>query len=110
MQLSALLKILQMNISYSQPEGGQPIEEVFEAEQIEVLHKLDKKLKGNTLKLQNNFNPKTIKWATWIIARLGGWKGYESQEPPGVIVLKRGLERLSYVIEGIRLEKDVGTR
>lgn len=110
MQLSALLKILQMNISYSQPEGGQPIEEVFEAEQIEVLHKLDKKLKGNTPKLQNKFNPKTIKWATWIIARLGGWKGYESQGLPGVIVLKRGLERLSYIIEGIRLEKDVGTR
>jgi len=109
MQLSALLKILQMNIAYSQPEGGQPIDEVFDAEQIEVLHKLDKKLEGNTQKLRNNFNPKTTKWATWIIARLGGWKGYESQGPPGVIVLKSGLERLGYIIEGIRLEKDVGT-
>jgi hypothetical protein len=110
MQLSALLKILQMNIAYSQPEGGQPIEEVFDAEQIEVLHKLDRKLKGNTRKLRNNSDPKTTKWATWIIARLGGWKGYDSQGSPGVIVLKRGLERLGYIIEGIRLEKDVGTR
>lgn len=110
MQLSALLKILQMNIAYSQPEGGQPIEEVFEAEQIEVLHKLDRKLQGNTPKLKNNFNPRTTKWATWIIAKLGGWKGYESQGPPGVIVLKRGIERLGYIIEGINLEKDVGTR
>jgi len=110
MQLSALLKILQMNIAYSQPEGGQPIEEVFDEEQIEVLHKLNRKLQGNTKKLSNNFNPKTTKWATWIIAKLGGWKGYESQGPPGVIVLKRGLERLGYIIEGIKLEKDVGTR
>lgn len=110
MQLSALLKILQMNIAYSQPEGGQPIEEVFDAEQIEVLHKLDRKLQGNTRKLRNNSNPKTTRWATWIIARLGGWKGYDSQGLPGVIVLKRGLERLGYIIEGIRLEKDVGTR
>jgi len=110
MQLSALLKILQMNIAYSQPEGGQPIGEVFDAEQIEALHKLEKKLQGNTQKLQNNFDPKTTKWATWIIARLGGWKGYESQGPPGVIVLKNGLERLGFIIEGIRLEKDVGTR
>ncbi|NEW80719.1 MAG: IS4 family transposase, partial [Gelidibacter sp.] len=79
LQLSALLKILQMNIAYSHPEGGQPIEEVFDDEQIEVLQKLDKKLKGNTHRLQNNNNPKTTKWAAWIIARLGGWKGYDSQ-------------------------------
>lgn len=26
------------------------------------------------------------------------------------IILKRGLERLDYIIEGIRLEKDMGTR
>ena len=110
MQLSALLKILQMNIAYSQPEGGQPIEEVFDAEQIDVMHKLNRKLQGNTPKLRNNFDPKTTKWATWIIAKLGGWKGYDSQGPPGVIVLTRGLERLGYIIEGIRLEKDVGTR
>lgn len=58
MQLSALLKILQMNIAYSQPEGGQPIAEVFDAEQIEVLHKLNRKLQGNTKKLSNNFDPK----------------------------------------------------
>lgn len=109
MQLSALLKILQMNIAYSQPEGGQPIEEVFDHEQIEVLNKLNKKLQGNTLKLQNNNDPKRTRWATWIVARLGGWKGYDSQGLPGVIVLKRGLERLEYIIEGIRLEKDVGT-
>jgi hypothetical protein len=110
MQLSALLKILQMNIAYSQPEGGQPIEEVFDEEQIEVLQKLDKKLQGKTTKLKNTSDPKTTKWAAWIIARLGGWKGYDSQGPPGVIVLKRGLERLGFIIEGIRLEKDVGTQ
>jgi hypothetical protein len=99
-----------MNIAYSHPEGGQPIEEAFDDEQIEVLQKLNKKLQGKTQKLQNNSNPKTTKWAAWIIARLGGWTGYDSQGPPGVIVLKRGLERLGFIIEGIRLEKDVGTR
>ena len=110
MQLSALLKILQMNIAYSQPESGQPIEEVFNTEEIEALQKLDKKLQGKTPKLRNNNNPQTTRWAAWIIARLGGWKGYDSQGPPGVIVLKRGLERLEFIIEVIRLEKDVGTR
>ena len=94
-QMTALLKILQMNIAYSQPEGGQPIEEVFDAEQIEVLHLMNKKLQGRTTKLQNHHDPKRTKWAAWVIGRLGGWKGYDSQGPPGVIVLKRGLDRLS---------------
>jgi hypothetical protein len=110
MQMSALLKILQMNIAYTQAEGGQPIEEVFNEEQVVTLQKLNNKLQGKTQKLKNNNNPKTTKWAAWIVARLGGWKGYESQGPPGVIVLKNGLIRLEYIIEGIRLEKDVGTQ
>jgi len=109
MQMTALLKILQMNIAYSQPEGGQPIEEVFDNEQIEVLHLMNKKLQGRTIKLQNHHDPKQTKWAAWVIGRLGGWKGYDSQGPPGVIVLKRGLDRLSYIIEGTKLVKDVGT-
>jgi hypothetical protein len=110
MQMTALLKILQMNIAYSQPEEGQPIDEVFDAEQIEVLQLMNKKLQGGTIKLQNHNNPKRTKWAAWVIGRIGGWKGYDSQGPPGVIVLKRGLDRLSYIIEGIKLAKDVGTQ
>jgi hypothetical protein len=110
MQLTALLKIIQMNIAYSQPEGGQPIEEVFDPEQIEALQLLNHKLQGKTRKQQNPNDPTRTKWATWIVARLGGWKGYDSQGPPGVIVLKRGLDRLSYVIEGINLSKNVYTR
>ena len=87
----------------------QPIEEVFDVEQIEVLHLMNKKLQVRTIKLQNHYDPKRTKWTAWVIGRLGGWKGYDSQEPPGVIVLKRGLDRLSFIIEGTKLAKDVGT-
>ena len=110
LQMTALLKIIQMNIAYSQFEGGLPIDDVFEPEQIEVLHLLNIKLQGKTVKLQNHNDPKRTKWATWVVARLGGWKGYDSQGPPGVIVLMRGLDRLNYIIEGTKLVKDVGTR
>ncbi len=110
LQMAALLKVLQMNIAYSQPEGGQPIEEVFTAEQIEALRLMNKKLQGRTNKLRNHNDPKRTKWAAWVIGRIGGWKGYDSQGPPGVIVLLRGLDRLNYLIEGIKLAKDVGTR
>jgi len=109
MQMTALLKILQMNIAYADPEGGQPIEEVFDKEQIKVLELMNIKLQGKSIKLQNHHNPKRTKWATWVVGRIGGWKGYDSQGPPGVIALKQGLDRLSYIIEGTKLIKDVGT-
>jgi hypothetical protein len=53
-----------MNIAYSDPEGGQPIEEVFSEEEIKVLTHLNKTLKGKTIKTQNHNNPQTTKWAT----------------------------------------------
>jgi hypothetical protein len=110
MQMTALLKIVQMNIAYADPEGGQPIEEVFDIEQINVLKIMNTKLQGNTTKLQNHNNPKRTKWAAWVIGRVGGWKGYDLQGPPGVVVLKGGLDRLSYIIEETRLVKDVGAQ
>lgn len=109
MQLSGLLKILQMNIAYSDPEGGQPIEEVFNKEEIKVLTHLNKTLQGKTIKTQNHNNKKNTKWATWIIGRLGGWKGYDSQGPPGVICLKKGMDRFNAIIEGINIAKDMCT-
>ena len=45
-----------------------------------------------------------------MIGRIGGWKGYDSQGPPIVIILKRGFDRLNYIIEGMNLIKDMGTR
>ncbi|GAA3620877.1 hypothetical protein GCM10022397_03270 [Flavivirga jejuensis] len=109
MQMTALLKILQMNIAYADTEGGQPIEEVFDKEQIEVLEMMNIKLQGKSIKLQNHHKPQRTKWAAWVVGRIGGWKGYDSQGPPGVIALKQGLDRLSYIIEGTKLIKDVGT-
>lgn len=109
LQMATLLKVLQMNIAYAQPEESQPIEEVFDKDQIQVLNLMNKKLQGKTAKLQNHNDPKKTKWAAWVIGRIGGWKGYDSQGPPGVIVLMRGLDRLNYLIEGIKLAKDMGT-
>jgi hypothetical protein len=108
--LTAILKIIQMRLSYQDENEGQPIEEVYNEEQIRGLYLINKQLQGNTIKQQNTYDPKQTKWATWIIARLGGWKAYESQGPPGVITLKRGLERFAFMLEGMLLVQDMGTR
>lgn len=110
LMLSALLRIFQMNLAYSEPEGGQPISEVFSQEEIACLKHLNERLQGTTIKQKNNNHTTKLKWATWIIARLGGWKGYDSQGPPGIILLKRGLDKFSNIFFGWKLAKDVGTR
>jgi hypothetical protein len=108
--LTAILKIIQMRLAYQDENEGQPIQEVYNDEEIRCLSLINRKLQGNTIKQQNVHDPTKTKWATWIIARLGGWKAYESQGPPGVIALKRGLERFGFIIEGVSLVQDMGTR
>ena len=110
MQMTVILKIFQMQIAYSQPEEGQLIMDIFSEEEIEILKIINQKYQGRTAKLQNQNNPERTKWATWIIGKLGGWKGYDSQGPPGVVALNRGLERFNHMVEGIKLIKDVSTR
>ncbi len=110
LMLSALLRVFQMNLAYSEPEGGQPITDVFSEDEIKCLNHLNNKLQGSTNKQQNNNDNTRLKWATWIIARLGGWKGYDSQGPPGIVLLKRGSDKFSNIFWGWQLAKDVGTR
>jgi hypothetical protein len=48
------------------------------------------RFEGKTEKLKNPFPKDNLSWAAWIISRLGGWKGYFSQRPLGVITLRVG--------------------
>lgn len=97
--LMATLRILQMMLAY---EDGheQPIDEVFDKDQQQCLLMMNRRLEGETTKLKNPAALDTLKWATWIIARLGGWKGYTSQRKPGPIVLQKGLAKFYHMYEG----------
>ena len=74
--------------------------------EIALLDGLNSKLEGRT-SLQKNPNPKaSLRWAAWIIAKLGGWDGYPSSKPPGPITFKNGLQQFHAMVAGWSL-KDV---
>jgi len=98
---------MQLVLARAAGSRGPPASRVFTAEQIEVLHALQKRLQGRTLKQQNPHPPASLPWAAWTIARLGGWTGYESDRSTGPITMRDGLERFNGMVDGYNLAKDV---
>lgn len=102
MEASLLIKQLK---AVREEESKIRVDSIFTSEEVECLAALDADLKGTTIKQSNPFNNESLSWASWIIARIGGWKGYASQRPPGSITYKRGLERFYDVYEGFQIAK-----
>ncbi len=95
-----------MQLKQARQEDCQlPIEVVFTEQEQECLEQLCKRLEGKTEKLKNNHPRHLLRWATWVIARYGGWSGYDSQRPAGLTTLKQGLERFDMLFEGWRLAR-----
>ena len=111
--MMATLRILQMMLSY-EDDHEQPTDELFDKEQQQCLTMINIQLEGQTSKLKNPSRKNTLNWATWIIARIGGWKGYQSQRKPGPIVLQKGLAKFYHMYEGWcmyqKFSKDVSTQ
>lgn len=111
MMLDVVVKLMQMHIAYNCPEGESPeTAMIFTPQEQECLAALNKKAEGKTAALKNPYCSCQLKWAVWIIARTGGWKGYASQRPPGMTTLFKGLEKFYLTYDGWSLQKDVGTR
>jgi hypothetical protein len=99
MVLNAALRVMQLLLAY-RSEESQPIEEVFNEGEIQCLKAVNATLQGESEKNCNLNDTQKLCWATWIIARLGGWKNYNSKRPPGPILLKRGLDKFMAIYEG----------
>lgn len=80
-----------------------PASVTFSEEQLTFLDQLEPTLQGRTQKQQNPYPHASLPWATWSIARLGGWSGYRSQRPPGMVTLMRGLDRFEALFTGWQL-------
>jgi hypothetical protein len=108
LMLATITKLLQMRYCYSIPEG-ETLESImcFTEEQQECLEHQCAALEGKTEKLKNPYPINSLARATWVIARLGGWKGYKSERSPGITTLWMGLRRFYDIYEGWALSKDV---
>jgi hypothetical protein len=83
-------------------DGGapQPVANAFGDAEIKVLDALDIDYRGRTAKQQNPHPKRTIAWAAWLIARLGGWDGYASSKKPGPITFANGLKEFYSLVNG----------
>lgn len=109
--LDAIMRLFQMHIAYEMDEEGEPPAAIsFEPPEIECIEMQCKRLEGKTRKQKNPCRKATLRYAAWVIARLGGWKGYASQRRPGLTTLWIGLKKFYNIFEGWTAAKDVYTR
>jgi hypothetical protein len=100
--LGAALDVLRLLLA-ERGENEQPLAQVFSEAEQHTLQAVGEQLEGRTAKQQNPHAARTLGWAAWIIARLGGWKGYRSQRPAGPLTYQRGLQRFSLICHGHQL-------
>jgi hypothetical protein len=72
----------------------------FTPAEIETLTALIPTLEGKTALQKNPHRPASLAWATWAIAKLGGWDGYPKSKPPGPITLRHGLQYFRALAHG----------
>jgi hypothetical protein len=106
MVLNTALRVMQLYLAYGREES-QPTAEVFSDEEICCLEMIEQKYIVKTEKTSNPFPKEKLAWASWIIARLGGWKGNSKQRRAGPIMLKNGIDKFDTMYEGWKLAQPV---
>jgi hypothetical protein len=103
--LDAALKIIQLTKAR---DGDNSLKAtlVFTNQEIRFLYKVIKNLEGKTQLQKNPHRKESLAWGAWAIGRLGGWKGYKSESPPGTLTMKRGLEQFELMFWGAQLNEE----
>lgn len=68
----------------------QRLADAFDPEDQAILEALSAELEGKTARQKNPHRRGSLAYASWVIARLGGWTGYYGK--PGPRVMRRGLD------------------
>lgn len=105
--LQTALQVMQL-IADRDNEARQPARVIFNKEELIFMEALIlTKLNGNTPLQQNPYPKNSLARASWAIGRLGGWKGYPSESPPGPITMLRGLMKFQQLFEGWNLAQKI---
>jgi hypothetical protein len=108
--METIIKLFLMRLAYTEPEVAISADACFTAEEQEFLEHQVKEVEGKTEKQKNPYKTKDLKRYVWVIARLGGWKGYESKRHPGITTLWIGLKYFKAALQGWKIHRNVSTR
>ena len=108
--MEVIIKLFLMRLAYAEPEVALEADTCFTEEEQEFLEHQIKHLEGKTEKQKNPYKTKDLKRYVWAIARLGGWKGYESKRHPGITTLWTGLKYFKASLAGWEIRRNVSTR
>lgn len=81
--------------------------EVIEAREMEFARVLNPTLEGKTEKQKNPHQDGSLAWLAWIVARLGGWSGYQRYGPAGPKTMASGWDRFKTMSQGWSLGRNV---
>lgn len=104
---SAAVHTMQLTLA-REGRSQRPASDCFDPQEQELLQQVGATLQGKTVKQQNPHPPSSLAWAAWIVARLGGWKGYASERPPGPITMHNGLQALANIRRGWLIARGTG--
>jgi hypothetical protein len=105
--VSAAVHTMQLTLA-REGNNQRPIGDCFDAQQQELLVQVCPTLEGKTPKQRNPHETGTLAWGAWIVARLGGWKGYASERPAGPITMLHGLQALNNIQRGWMIARTPG--
>jgi hypothetical protein len=80
---------------------GQSLADAFDPADQPILEAVSARLEGKTARQQNPHAKGSLAFASWVIARLGGWTGYYGK--PGPQVMRRGLDDFQRIKYGTTL-------
>lgn len=95
----AAVIVLQLTQVRDGPDEA-PASNAFNPAETAALAALERRLLERTPTRANPHAPQSLAWATWIIARLGGWNGYPSSRKPGPITFYNGLDYFRACADG----------
>lgn len=98
----AAVRTMQLTLARDADNAAQAAD-VFDPEEMDILQRILPTLEGKTEKQKNPHRLGSLAQAAWVVARLGGWKGYASEARPGPITMLRGLQRVEAICQGWKL-------